>query len=166
MTEDNATPTPESTESPNWKQVRDKLDRLEAENARLRNEALEGKALGIGLDPSKGVVKLALKEFVAQEDQSVDALKTFAADLGLIESDGAGSTNEETGAVPPSQEDVQRQQDMQTLQNRASTLRGFAAEPEGVQDVADQIGQAEQAGDWTKAITLKLDQARGTYDGP
>lgn len=150
MSDDNAT---ESADGP--KGLREALERKEAENAELlaQNNQLTSKLMAsafkeAGLDPLEGLGKAVAKLYEGEPE--ADAIARYA--------------QEEYGWQPvtsTSNAGTEQAQAQQRVDQAMSATQPLTAQPE----LANQIQEAERAGDWTTALALKTEQARALHQG-
>lgn len=151
MSEEN-TQDPTQDDSPNFRKLREKAEKLETANNALRATNAELVAQVAGFDTSNKLTKLVLDQYLAGEDVELtpDAFKAFASEYQLptAQTEGgegdAGDTSEAFDA----------------LQAGADELRQATSQANGEPTVDEQIATAEAKGDFETARSLKTQGIR------
>lgn len=140
----------------NWKQMRDKVSKLEAQVAKYRSAAIAGAVSQAGFDPTSGITKLVVEKYEAGLDDDTEltseSFVEFAKGLGI---EPPTSTTEEE-APPEESQDRSNEQQMDQLQNRSDGLREVVSEVPPPEKLIEQIQAAEQSGDVNASLALKM----------
>lgn len=152
MSEEN-TPDQQQDDSPNFRKLREKADKLEAERDALRTTNAQLVAQVAGFDTSNKLTKLVLDQYLAGDDVELtpDAFKAFASEYQLPTANTEGSEGTETGDTSEA---------FDALQAGADELRQNTSQANGQPSVAEQIATAEASGDFETARALKTQGIR------
>jgi NOL1/NOP2/fmu family ribosome biogenesis protein len=154
---------PTTQQDRNWRQMEQKVEKLESEVTKYRGLALEGLAHRAGYDTKNGVTQLVLEKFAGQDevDLTPDAFKDFAAGLDVAPNLAPAETTNDGGTgAGDDGEGNRNEQQMEQLQNQGDQLLNVA-QPPTQPDINERIATAEQAGDIDSSIALKLFAAQG-----
>lgn len=152
MTSTETTETPTESTDSGPKQLRDALAREKDENATLR-EALKLSIFdGLGIDTGDGVGALLFKSYDGEVTK--EAIKATAEQYGII---GGGS--------PPPVEPTETQAQVAAHQAVSDQVRAASTPvpsqpPSPTEELANQIAEAEQAGNWERVVLLKAQRQR------
>lgn len=179
---------------PDWRaleQSRDNYKSQAEENLGLanswKNVALQGLAHRAGYDPTNKVTQLVLEKFAESDDLTPDELspdtfQSFAKESYELEpnlsNQGTGQQGDQTGNQPGNQGQPPNQPGNEDQNNDAlnqfnqfqQQAQGFEQATQGTpqvnpNDIVQQIAQAESSGEWSKAMSLKM-QLQGLGQGP
>lgn len=149
---------PAEQDSPNFRRLREKVEKLEQENARLRTDAAANMVRVAGFDPDHKLTSLVLERYLAGEDAELtpDAFTMFAKDFDLP------STREGDGGDKPDSrgEGDRNAAQYDELQAGADELRQGSQQPAPQASIDDAIAQAESEGAWDQARALKTEKIR------
>lgn len=152
---DNEPTTDHDDDSPNFKRLREKVQKLEAENVKLRETAAQNMLKAAGFDPSQKLTGLVLNQYLAdpESELSADAFKSFAQEYQLPTTGTA-----DTGDTPQGGPDHSDALDQ--LQQGADQLRQATSQANANPSIDEQIRSAEAEGDFARAGTLKTHKIR------
>ena len=145
-------------DSKNFAAMRRKVDKLEKENAVLRQRDMRSQASAAGFAPSK-LLDIVVDRFMADNDEfDLEAFTAFAGEVGLPVQGSADTTTDTTANTASDPNSVESQ--IGALQGVGDVLRGASTAPE-VKDLDGRIAEAEAKGDFNTSIALKSLKARG-----
>lgn len=139
-------------DTPNFRKLREKVERLEAENNELRSVAAKNMVQVAGYDPSNRLTELVLNQFLGSDEVELtpDRFKAFAAEYNLPS----------TGAPAGDEGGTDNSDAFDALQAGADELRQATRQAAGEPSVEEQIANAEADGDFDTARALKTEKIR------
>lgn len=139
-------------DSPNFAQLRDANKALKEENLKLRQTAAKNMIDAAGYDTTNKMTDLVLDQYLKQDsvDLSATAFRDFASGYGLTPTIGDGPVDaapDHSGAIAE-------------LQTGGDAIRSQSVQSQPSPTTAQKIAQAEQEGDWSASLGLKIDSFR------
>ncbi len=157
---------PTSDVATNWKNARGEIQRLKAENAKLRQAGVEASIKLAGYDPGQGVVQLLREKWEESLDLdhvTPDDFKSFAETFGVTApTPQTNAPADETPAEAASgtTSPTPRELDMAQVQGRVDALQSASQAPVAPPTIDQQI---DQATDPREAIQLKMTKMRAMF---
>ena len=150
-------------DSKNFAAMRRKMDKLEKENAELRQRDMRSQATTAGFGSSK-LLDIVIDRYMAENDAfELEAFTAFASEVGFQATPATGegaTTDTGTGATTSATDPNSVEGQIAGMQNVGDLLRGASTPPQQ-KDLIDQASEALANGDIKTSIALKSQQLKG-----